>query len=144
MKTVYRSTVFDAPIEAVWPLIRDFNGWTWLPLGSGSAIEGGGPADRVGCIRQMGIGDGPPAAREMLMGLSDEDHSLTYGIVESIVPLKGYVATVRLRPITDGNRTFAEWSGRLDDSEQADALVAMVGEQVYEGGFAGLRQRLAK
>ena len=49
------------------------------------------------------------AIREQLLSLSDRDHSFTYCILDAPIPLEGYVATVRLKPVTDGNRTFWHW-----------------------------------
>jgi hypothetical protein len=46
--------------------------------------------------------------RELLLALSGVDHSSTDNILVSPMPVKNYVATFRLTPITVGNRTFAE------------------------------------
>ena len=47
--------------------------------------------------------------RHILLRLSDRDRSFTYCILEAPIPLIDYVATVRLKPVTDGNATF--WDG---------------------------------
>ena len=54
MTKVYRSAVIDAPADKVWKLVRDFNGLPkWHPAIATSEIEGGLPADRVGCVRRF-------------------------------------------------------------------------------------------
>jgi len=55
------------------------------------------------------------------------------------------VATVTLKPVTDGNRTFWHWQStfRTPPGRERE-LTDMVGRDVYEGGFAGLRRHLAR
>ena len=49
MIKVYTSSVIDAPADAVWAVIRDFNGLPrWTPFVAESRIEAGLPADKVG------------------------------------------------------------------------------------------------
>ena len=46
------TAVIDAPVARVWAAMRDFNGLPgWHPVIARSEIEGGKPADQVGCIR---------------------------------------------------------------------------------------------
>src|SRR5262249_48703056 len=111
---VYTSSVIGASAEAVWALIRDFNGLPkWHPAIAAWRIETGGPADRVGCIRNFRLKDGG-LIREQLLTLSDYDFQCTYSILESPMGVGNYVATLKLTPVTDGNRTFAEWSAEFD------------------------------
>ena len=88
MVKVYTSSVIDAPAGRVWALIRDFNGLpNWVPVVADSRIEGGVPADKVGCIRNFNLKDGGNL-REQLLALSDYDYSFTYNIlVSEIHPL---------------------------------------------------------
>ena len=52
--------------------------------------------------------------REQLLTLSDYDYQCTYSILESPMGVENYVATLKLTPVTDGNRTFAEWWAEFD------------------------------
>lgn len=142
MAEVYTSSVIDAPADRVWAVIRDFNGLPgWHPAVAESRIEGGAPADQVGCVRAFRMRDGG-AIRERLLGLSDYDFSCTYSILESPMGVENYVATLKLTPITDGGRCFAEWSAEFDCAadRQAD-LVALIGGNVFQGGFDSLKRR---
>ena len=47
--------------------------------------------------------------REQLLALSDRDHVSTYCILDATLPMRNYVATVQLRRVTDGDRTFWVW-----------------------------------
>jgi NADPH:quinone reductase-like Zn-dependent oxidoreductase len=140
MVEVRRSTVIDAPVGAVWTLLRDFNGHDrWHPAVAESVIEDGRRADEVGCVRRFRLTDGG-LLREQLLRLSDEERSLTYCILEAPLPLIDYVATLRLAPVTDGDRTFWEWrSSFRTPPGEADAMAALVGSAIYEAGFAAIR-----
>jgi NADPH:quinone reductase-like Zn-dependent oxidoreductase len=140
---VVRSAVIDAPIERVWAVLRDFNSHAaWHPVVGESHIEREEPSDQVGCVRNFTLRDGHQI-REQLLTLSDRDHVSTYCILDATLPMRRYVATVTLKPVTDGDRTFWRWESTFDvprgrEQEFAD----LVGRNVYEAGFAGLRAYL--
>ena len=141
MARVFVSTVIGAPTDKVWERIRDFNGLpTWHPAIRESQIENAEPADKVGCIRDFSLQNGD-RIREQLLGLSDYDMFFTYSILESPMPLENYVSTLRLTPITDGERTFAEWSAEFDCALEEEAgLVDGIGTNVFQGGFESLKR----
>src|SRR5687767_14432528 len=140
---VVRSTVIDAPIERVWAVLRDFNSHDqWHDVVEVSRIEGGEASSQVGCVRSFTLRDGN-RIREQLLTLDDREHKSTYCIVEASVPLQRYVATVTLKPITDGNRTFWHWESTFATPPgQERELREMVARDVYEAGFANLRRHL--
>lgn len=142
MPSVYTSSVIAASADRVWSLIRDFNGLpAWHPDIAESRIEGGAPSDQVGCVRAFRLKDGG-FIRERLLALSDYDYSCTYAILESPMGVENYVATLKLTPITDGGRVFAEWSAEFDcPPERESALVNLIGTGVFQGGFDALKQR---
>jgi hypothetical protein len=144
MPRVYVSSVIDAPAARVWERIRDFNALPrWVPAVRDSRIENGEPSDRVGCVRDFHLQNGDHL-REKLLGLSDYDYFCTYSILESPMPLTDYVATIRLTPVTDGDRTFAEWTAEFDCApEAAEELVTGIGTNVFLAGFNALKRQLA-
>ena len=144
MIRVYTSSVIDAPADAVWQQVRDFNGLPdWHPGIAESRIEAGMPSDRIGCIRNFRTRDGG-VIREQLLTLSDFEYECTYSILESPMGVENYIATLKLTPVTDGNRTFAEWSAEFDCAENREReLTHLIGTQVFQGGFDALKQRYA-
>ena len=141
MIKVYVSSVIDASADNVWARIRDFDGLpTWHPAISDSRIENNQASDRVGCIRHFHTRDGG-MIRERLLGLSDYDYSCVYEILESPMGVSNYIATLKLTPITDGNRSFAEWSAEFDCAEgrQGD-LTQSIGQGVFQAGFDALKR----
>jgi hypothetical protein len=145
MVKVYTSSVIDAPADRVWATIRDFNAMPqWHPAIRDSRIEGNQPSDKVGCIRNFNLRDGG-TIRERLLALSDYDFSCTYAILESPMGVRDYTATLKLSPITDGNRTFAEWSAEFDcEPDRAAPLAAQIGGGVFQGGLDGLKRQLGR
>jgi len=137
---VYTSSVIDASADAVWAHIRDFNGLPkWHPTIVESRIEGNWPSDRVGCIRNFQRRDGG-TIREQLLTLSDYDYQCTYSILESPMGVDNYTSTLKLTPITDGDRTFAEWSAEFDTPPgQERKLADSIGQGVFQTGFDSLK-----
>ncbi|SMF54942.1 Polyketide cyclase / dehydrase and lipid transport [Tistlia consotensis] len=142
MIKVYVSSVFGAPAEQVWRVVRDFNALPdWHPAIADSRIESDLPSDRIGCVRNFNL-KGGGNIRERLLSLSDFDMACSYAILESPLGVTNYVATLKLTPVTDGNRTFAEWSAEFDTPPGKEAeLAATVGNGVFQGGFDALKQR---
>jgi hypothetical protein len=145
MFKVYVSAVLPAPASEVWGLIRDFNGLpAWTPFVAESRIELGAPADQIGCVRNFTLKDGG-RIRERLLALSDYELSMTYSILESPMGVDNYVAVLKLTPVTEGNRTFAEWSAEFDcPPERGNELVPHIGNNVFAAAFRALHSRFAR
>jgi len=143
MPRVYTSSVIDAPAVKVWEKIRDFNALPrWHPRIRESRIENGEPSDKVGCVRDFRLQNGD-RLREKLLGLSDYDMFCTYSILESPMPVTDYFATLRLTPISDGDRTFIEWTAEFDCPPEAAAdLIDGIGNNVFQAGFDALKRQM--
>jgi len=141
MIRVYTSSVIDRPAEAVWVRIRDFDALPqWHPVIADSRIEGGLASDQVGCIRHFHTRDGG-LIRERLLALSDYDYTCVYEILESPMGVANYVATLKLTPVTDGGRTFAEWTAEFDCAAGSEAeLTQSIGQGVFQVGFDALKR----
>jgi hypothetical protein len=138
---VERSTVVNAPIDRVWAVLRDFNGHdSWHPIVAESRIEDNRTGDMIGAVRNFRLRDGAQL-REQLLALSDRDHSFSYCLFETPIPLLNYVAHVRLKPVTDRNRTFWRWWSTFSTPPGREReLERMVGEDVYAAGIAAVRR----
>jgi len=140
MVKVKRSTIIEHPTDAVWSVLRDFNGHDqWHPAVVESQIERSRESDRVGCVRKFVLQDGSEL-REQLLALSDMEQSFSYCLLDTPIPLLNYVAHVRLFPVTDDNTTFWEWESTfntIDNREQE--LHDMVAADIYEAGFNSIR-----
>lgn len=143
MAKVYVSGIINLPVETVWAYARDFNGHhEWHPIIAESHIEEGKLADQIGAIRNFKLADGGHL-RESLLSLSDLDRSFTYDILVSPLPLKNYIATFTCKPVTEGNKTFVEWTATFDTLPEHEAdLQERVGRNTFAAGIAALAKKL--
>lgn len=138
MARAYASTVIDAPVEAVWGIVRDFSALpAWLPGLGACQIEGGLPPDAVGCIRSFKLGDGQ--VRERLLELDDCRYRFAYNFEEPAFPVRNYHAVFELIPVTAGDRTFAQWSATFDEAGGDEGKYeAIISRDVFASGLQSL------
>jgi hypothetical protein len=146
MAKVYVSAIINAPIEKVWAKVRDFNNLPeWHPKFSRSHIEEGLPSDQIGCVRNFDITGGGGTIREKLLTLSDLDHTLTYCILTSPLPVENYVATLKLLPVTVGNKTCGIWTAEFIALDGKDAdVVDAVRNGTFGKAFEVLNEHFSK
>ena len=59
--------------------------------------------------------------------------------------VENYVATLKFTPVTDGARSFAEWSAEFDCAEAREReLTELIGNGVFQGGFEALKQHFGR
>ena len=139
MATAYASIILKAPVQAVWNLVRDFNGLpSWAPAIAKSKIENGLDADVVGCVRSFHTKDGAHI-RERLLMLDDAKYTFTYNFEKPAFPVKNYVATLRLYPVTQTDETFAEWSASFDEASGDEGKYEkLISKTVFAANWAAL------
>lgn len=143
MAESYASRIIPVPAQRCWELVRDFNSLaTWHPLVATSTIEEGKTAAEVGCLRHLTLEDGG-VVRERLRVLDDENRSYSYEFIESPFPVRRYLSTIRVLPISDIGQSFVEWYAHYD-AEAADEpkLDTTFREGVFEAGLNGLARHL--
>lgn len=141
MGRTYQSIVVDAPADRVWETLRDFHDLSWAP-GVVESCEALGDArgDEPGARRRLN-----GVFEETLLELSDLDRRLRYSIDDGPSPVGAedvshYVGTVRVRPITDADAAFVEWSSRWDgNDDEAEEFC----HTIYVGLLQALRDRFA-
>ena len=141
MARSYASTVINASPDEVWARIRDFNGLaTWHSgLVADSEIEEGKTGDQVGAVRSFHLTDGTHI-RERLLSHSDAYRMYSYNFELTPFDVDNYHATLRVRPVTDGNKSFVEWSTTYDcDRDQQEHWQGFFANQVFQGGFDALK-----
>ena len=89
---------------------------------------------RLGIAVAEGAGS-PVAAAELTWAL----------VMAAMRRLPNYIATLKLTPITDGDRTFAEWTAEFDcDPEREKALADQIGNGVFQAGFDALKRQVPR
>jgi hypothetical protein len=74
----------------------------------------------VGSVRNIKQTDGG-RFRERLLSLSDPKHSQTYTLLDPPLSVTSMVTTLRLYPITDGDRTYLSWSSEVVVGKEDEA-----------------------
>jgi uncharacterized protein YndB with AHSA1/START domain len=145
MARAYASIILKAPVETVWSLVRDFNGLpTWAPAVAKSRIEGGLDSDVVGCVRSFYTHDGTHI-RERLLALDDANYFMTYNFEKPAFPVRNYIATLRLYPVTHGDQTFAEWEATFDEAPGDEGRYErIVSRDVFAANWKNLSKIIAR
>jgi len=131
----------EAPAEKVWTVIRRFDAVAeWLPFVKSSPIEGGGDPTRVGCIRVLTQTDGEVFC-EVLVALSDAERFYSYTFVSSPVPVRNHRTTLRVLPISDGDRSYVEWSSRFEIAPEHEAQLVELMNRNFLAGLRSLAER---
>ena len=131
----------DASAEKVWTTIRRFDAVAaWLPFVKSSPIEDGGDPTRVGCVRVLTQTDGE-VFREVLVALSDAERFYSYTFASSPVPVRDHRTTLRVRPITEGDRSYVEWSSRFDIDPKYEAQLVDLMNQNFVNGLQNLAKK---
>ena len=146
MARSYASTVVDASADKVWELVRDFNGLPVWHSGmvASSEIEDGKAGDQVSGVRSFTLADGTHL-RERLISHSDAERTYSYNFEKTPFDVDGYHATIRVTPVTDGNKSFVEWWTTFDcDRDKIGYWEDFFANQVFQGGFDALKAHFAK
>lgn len=122
MHKAYYSAVLNSDVDRVWKLVRDFNAYPkYIDGVSESRIEDDRGGDEIGAVRRFCYGGA--WIRQRLTAHSDDKRTFSYaGLDPFPFPATGgqnpaaieYSGTLRLAPIIDGDRTFAEWFVEFD------------------------------
>ena len=113
----YYSVVLDRAAPEVWDTVRDFNSYPiWVNGVHDSHIEDDRSGTTVGGIRDFAMGGA--RTRQRLLAHSDAARFFTYescspleiDVSDGVRVLLHYQGTLRVTPIVEGNRCFAEWS----------------------------------
>jgi hypothetical protein len=136
------SSVIDAPIGEAWETIRHFDAVEeFLPFVESSPIEDDREPTAVGAVRVVTQKDGG-VFREVLVEHSDAEHFYAYTFVGSPIPVRDHRTSLRLRPVTDGDRTLGEWSSRFEIAPEAEAELVGLMEKNFLAGLRALDERL--
>lgn len=143
MARAYYSTVFDQSADRVWAAVRDFGNYRlWVDEVDESAIEESRPGDAVGAIRRIRMGD--TLIRQRLLAHSDLDRCYSYEFCGAPrFPVTNYLATIRVTPVTDGERAFVEWWASFDAAAAEHDHWTSFFARSFGGWLGALRRRLA-
>ena len=139
MATVSVTVTFQTPGPEVWEVIRDFAKIIkWAPGIAQMKLAGSG----VGAVRTVTYQDGARTV-ERLESLNDEARTLSYTILESTLPLEGYVASLTVRDL-GGTGCEVEWYSTFGAKGAAESEVSRMLEVSYRKALGGLQKFLRR
>jgi hypothetical protein len=133
--------VVDAPADTVWQLVRRFDkADDWHPTLPSAQMVDDRPADAVGCVRVFDANG--MEVRERLVALDDHARSCQYVLEQGTMPIRNYRGTIRVTPVTDGDRSFVEWFAEFDcDSSVEQQMLDVFESNIFGSGLAALNER---
>ena len=125
-----------APAQT-WEAIKDFNGWqAWHPAFAGTEITKG-QGNAMGTVRVLTAKDGAKFTEE-LVSHDAASRSYQYRIIESPLPIAGYVSTLEIKGTPGGSSVV--WSSRFAVMPGAsEEAVKKTIAGVYRAGLDNLR-----
>jgi Polyketide cyclase / dehydrase and lipid transport len=145
---VAQSIVIKAPVEAVWSASKDFDGLAkWHPALEKDEIVKG-TNNVPGAVRTLSL-KGGGTIQEQLLAFSEPMHSFKYKILESPLPVAGYVSTFTVKAGTDNTVTI-NWVGTFKrknsadnpPDDQTDDAAKKVIAGIYSSGLANLKKQV--
>ena len=127
-----------APPAKVWEAVSNFDNLGWHPAVGSTSLDKG-KNNTKGAVRTVTTKDGAKLVEE-LVSHRDSERQLKYRIIDSPLPVSGYVSTLKVRSAKGGSRV--EWSSTFErkGAEAAAAKDAVRG--IYTSGLGGLKQQL--
>ena len=133
------SVKVSMPVAAdqVWQTLKDFGAMnTWAPGIASLSLQGTG----VGAIRTMTFKDGSKVV-ERLESLNDASRSLTYTILESTLPVEGYIASLTVRDLGPAG-SEVEWFSTFGAKGAPEEDVSRMLTLGYRRSLSGLQKSL--
>ena len=139
--SVSKTIGIDAPAATVWAKVKDFNALnTWHPAVAKTDILAG-ENNKVGAVRLLTLNDGG-TIEEDLTAWNDANMTFTYIIVESVLPVSSYEATLTVEA-TSNTSSKVTWSASFDAGKGADDKTARETiSGIFDAGFENLAQIL--
>jgi len=125
-----------AAAEQVWETLRDFGGIKrWVPGVASLSLSGAG----VGAVRTITFDDGSKSV-ERLESLNDASRSLAYAILESSLPVAGYIGSLTVKDLPVGCEV--EWYSTFGAKGAAESEATRMVEEKCRQALAGLQKFL--
>lgn len=146
------SIVINASVDAVWNVIKQFDGIaSWHPYVKASSGDGKNASDGVRTITLQNDGQ----LVDSLDYYSDKDHEYNYRLkVENVTafPVSSYTTNIKVTAGNDANSSVVSLKSRFyrgdtgntppDNLNDAAAVTAM--KTFFSNGLLGLKQKLEK
>lgn len=133
-----QSATIAAPAADVWEAIGNFDDLdSWHPAVANTEITTGAN-NEPGAQRLLTLGGDGGTVTEELQSYDAEGMSYTYTIIDGVLPVSDYRATITVMPAGD-NSSNVSWSGTFNAAGADDATATETINGVYKAGLDNLR-----
>jgi hypothetical protein len=80
----------------------------------------------------------------VLVALSDAERFYSYTFVSSPVSVRNHRTTLRVLTVTDGNRSYVEWSSRFDTDPEHEAQLVDLMNRNFFAWLHALAEKMAR
>jgi len=127
----------NVPPDEVWQLIGGFGSLPdWLPYIPQSKVTDGGR------VRYLDTPDGQ-AIVERLEKYDLAGRTYSYSILQAPFPVTGYLATITVTPINNGEGSRVEWAGTFTPKGVSDDEAHNLFQGIFTDGLKALASRYA-
>ena len=139
-QSVTEEVELTASPSQTWAVINDFQRWqAWHPAFASTEITKG-TGNAKGTVRVLATKDGAKFTEE-LIAYDPAGHSYQYRIIESPLPISGYVSTIEVKKSNLGSRII--WSSNFTVNPGAsDEAIKKTIAGVYRAGLDNLKTRV--
>ncbi|MFB1478924.1 SRPBCC family protein [Corallococcus sp. RDP092CA] len=139
MAEAYASQLIQAPADVVWDRVEGFDSLPrWHP---GVVSSERVTRPRCGPLRRLTTRDGE-VYLEVRLEHDPRSRSYAYAMLEGPLPVRDYVAKLRVTPVTATGQTFVEWHAtfRLTPGHEGEtaALSQWIRDEFFARGLRGL------
>ena len=141
---VTRSRDIPAPADAVWALVGAFCAiQLWHPQVERCILSADDDDDGIRAqIRGLVVKGGLGTIVEVETARDDTGMSYSYGFIQGPLPVRGYNATLAVRP--NGSGSTVIWSATFDAEGMTDAEAVADIAGVFEAGLAGIAREASR
>ena len=125
----------NAPADKVWAKIGSFADMSWHPAIAKTEITSG-KADEVGATRVLTTQDGGKI-NEVLTSFDAATKTMKYEITESVLPVREYGATLKIKESADGKTTVV-WSANFKRKDPANPGAAGQDDAAAKAAILGI------
>lgn len=132
MPKVSMTQDLNVSADQLWQMIGHFNALPdWHPAVENSELS------KAGQTRTLSLAGGGTIV-EKLESADDDSKTYTYSIVDSPLPVKNYVSTIKVSG--SGDNATVEWSSEFDAAGLPDNDAMKAIEGVYQAGLDNLKK----
>jgi hypothetical protein len=131
MPKVTLSAEIPASAMSVWNLIGGFNALPdWHPAIARSELS------EDGSKRTLQLVAGGSIIEQLKS--SDEEHTYSYSMLETPLPVRSYTGAIAVKPNADGTSCTVEWSGDFQAANVSENEAVRVIQGIYQVGLDNL------